>query len=169
MRSHSFLHAFFIDQFRVDFRGRVVTFGTVVGCSAAFLAASSALSFPWMFLCPGTHVIVISVFGNSIFRRSRLSIVESKIACPDCFPGFVVAIIAAWLSVYMVHCFVSSVQIALHMSVPILIAVTSATYTLASVLLPRYFCAGFSMSVEYAAAAIFPLNPVPSVYTTISF
>jgi hypothetical protein len=32
-----------------------------------------------------------------------LSIAAIMIACPDCFDGFVMALMAAWLSAYMTH------------------------------------------------------------------
>ena len=70
-------------------------FMTVVGFSAAYFAASSALSFPSMSLCPGIQVIVTSTFGCSALRCSRLSMVALTIDCPDCLPGFTVVIIAA--------------------------------------------------------------------------
>jgi hypothetical protein len=62
---------------------------------AASLAASSALSFPAMSMCPGIHTKETERFGCSVWRDSILFNTSSMIAWPDCFAGFAIAFIAA--------------------------------------------------------------------------
>ena len=69
----------------------------------ASLAALSASSLPVMFMCPGTHISEMSTWGSCCCNNSSASNTEASIDCPDCRPGFAVAFIAGWLSVYMMH------------------------------------------------------------------
>ena len=100
---HSFCAVCFMVWLRADLivvevRVRVVSFGL-----AASLAALSASSLPVMFICPSTHISEMSTWGSRCCNNSSASSTEASIDCPDCRPGFVVAFIAGWLSVYMMH------------------------------------------------------------------
>ena len=69
---------------------------------AASFAALSALSLPSMSKCPGIQTISV-VMPFSMVSFSSLSMTLHSIVCPDCLSGLVVALMAAWLSVYIRH------------------------------------------------------------------
>src|SRR5437762_7670893 len=69
---------------------------------AASFAALSALSLPSMSMCPGIQMISV-VMSFSMVSFSSLSRALHSIVCPDCLSGLVVALMAAWLSVYIRH------------------------------------------------------------------
>ena len=109
-------------------------------------------------------MMLILVSGCSALRASMLSRTEHMIDCPDCLCGLVVAVIAAWLSVYMlqVEYFLG---LECTMSTASLMATSSAAYTFCAVVAPRYCCFVSANVGLYAAAPIWPSIPDPSVYT----
>src|SRR5438046_2998185 len=69
---------------------------------AASFAALSASSLPSISMCPGIQVILM-VMPFSTESFSILVMALYSIVCPDCWSGLVVALMAAWLSVYIWH------------------------------------------------------------------
>ena len=98
---HSFLAACFMTWFCADFM--VFKDGKMSFGLAASLAALSASSLPMMPICPGIQISEMSTDGSCCCSDSSASSTEVSIDWPDCCPGFTVAFIAGWLSVYMTH------------------------------------------------------------------
>src|SRR5216117_304152 len=108
-------------------RGRCCVF-VILGLNpfdrAASLAALSALSFPSISICPGIQEISV-VMPLLVVSFPSSAIALHSIAWPDCLPGLTVALMAAWLSVYIRH-FVNVWGALYAMSVASWIALNSA-------------------------------------------
>jgi hypothetical protein len=106
---------------------------------AAYFASLSAVSFRSTSIWPGTQIMLILVSGCSTLRASMLSRTEQMIDCPDCFCGLVVAVIAAWLLVYMLQV-AYFLELECTMSTANLMATSSAAYTFCTNVLLFCFC-----------------------------
>jgi hypothetical protein len=97
--------------------------------------------------------MLILVSGCSALKVSMLSKTEQLIDCPDYLYGLVVAVIAAWLSVYMLQvayflepeCTISTAN---------LMATSSAADTFCTVVVLRYCCFVSANVGLYAATPI---------------
>ena len=86
--------AFRVD-FRFDFVDFVLFFFFIIVVSFVFIFA---ISFPSISMWPGIHIINMFNVLSCLISFTSFRIF-CMIVCPDCLPGFLVALITAWLFV----------------------------------------------------------------------